>query len=984
VTTADADARALLPSDDTAVRAHPGSVACAVHASGKDALEVAAEIARASSARLPDRAEDIAPALRDTLTERGGRFNLIIDALDEAATPADARTIILKVLLPLAETCSDIGVQVVVGSRGHDDDGHLLGSFGEAITVIDLDSPQYFAEVDLAAYAKANLQLVGDERPNSPYRDDAIASTLALRIAKLADRNFLIGGLVARAHGLYDQRAADPEYLGFTPTVGSALTAFLGRISTAKQFPPRLALTALALAEAPGWPIELWRLAIEAIGGIQVTTEQLSHFARSAAANFLIETGVDGAVFRLFHQALNEALLQERSRIVPREEDEQALYQTFVRLGRERAWVNAPAYLLRSLGNHAVGAGMIDELLSEEAYLLNADLRRLMPLAEQAVSRPARLSTRLMRLTPQAVTADPSTRRALFSVTSVLEDLGRSYSDPSAPYRATWASVIPHSERAILDDQSGEVSGICAFTVNNQIRLATVGKDSAVRIWDPSTGQLLSVLAGHTDWVRAICPFDLDGQALLATGGDDRSVRIWDPSTGRLRAVLESQTHMPEAGESLNQGTIYALCAFAADKQVLLASAGAYQGIRIWDPITCRLQFSLNADVPEHDQIKGLCAFNLKDQTVLAAAHGNGTIRIWDLTTQRQLATLQGHTGVVKWACPFMASEQVLLASAGGDGTVRIWDPATGQQQTTLEGHSGWVNGVCYFTIDDHVLLASVGADGTVRIWDPPIRQRRTTTRSSASLISGVCEFTLGGQVQLATAGADGTIRVWDAVTGHQQATLDGHNSASSVCALTLAGQVRLASAGEDGTVRIWDPAGSKMMKVLQAHDSLVYGLCAFELDGQARLASGGADRAVRIWDPVSGQLKTALEGHVGGVNSVCAFTLGDQILLVSASADQTARVWHPAEGLLTVLNGHSDWVSDVTAFSLGDLVLLATASLDRTVRIFDPLSAICLGSIPVHHAAQAICSTGKLLAIGLSAGLVTIELAEDVYMPWP
>jgi hypothetical protein len=93
---------------------------------------------------------------------------------------------------------------------------------------------------------------------------------------------------------------------------------------------------------------------------------------------------------------------------------------------------------------------MIDELLTEDSYLLNADLRRLMPLADQAVSRPARLSARLMRLTPQAVVADPATRTALFGVTSALENLGRSYADPSAPYRATWASVIPHAERAVL------------------------------------------------------------------------------------------------------------------------------------------------------------------------------------------------------------------------------------------------------------------------------------------------------------------------------------------------------------------------------------------------------------------------------------------------------------------------------------------------------------------------------------------------------
>jgi len=53
------------------MRAGIRSVACAVHAKGKTALEVAAEIARAASARLPGEPGDLAPALREALAGRG-------------------------------------------------------------------------------------------------------------------------------------------------------------------------------------------------------------------------------------------------------------------------------------------------------------------------------------------------------------------------------------------------------------------------------------------------------------------------------------------------------------------------------------------------------------------------------------------------------------------------------------------------------------------------------------------------------------------------------------------------------------------------------------------------------------------------------------------------------------------------------------------------------------------------------------------------
>ena len=135
-----------------------------VHAKGKTALEIATEIARAASAALPEIVEDFAPALRRTLSgHTGRRFNVIIDALDEVVTPAQARTAIAKVILPLAETCWNVGAQVIVGSRRRDDDGDLLASMGRSVELVDLDDPGFYVREDLAAYTLATLgQLAGE------------------------------------------------------------------------------------------------------------------------------------------------------------------------------------------------------------------------------------------------------------------------------------------------------------------------------------------------------------------------------------------------------------------------------------------------------------------------------------------------------------------------------------------------------------------------------------------------------------------------------------------------------------------------------------------------------------------------------------------------------------------------------------------------------------------------------------------------------
>ena len=62
--------------------------------------------------------------------------------------------------------------------------------------------------------------------------------------------------------------------------------------------------------------------------------------------------------------------------------------------------------------------------------------------------------------------------------------------------------------------------------------LASAGTDRTVRICDPGTGQLHTVLEGHQDWVNALCPVTLADRRLLASAGEDRTVRIWDPGTG--------------------------------------------------------------------------------------------------------------------------------------------------------------------------------------------------------------------------------------------------------------------------------------------------------------------------------------------------------------------------------------------------------------------------------------------------------------------
>jgi WD40 repeat protein len=75
-----------------------------------------------------------------------------------------------------------------------------------------------------------------------------------------------------------------------------------------------------------------------------------------------------------------------------------------------------------------------------------------------------------------------------------------------------------------------------AFSPDGSL-LASASYDETVRLWNPSTGQEVQELEGHTGWVNAVA-FSPDG-SLLASASSDQTVRLWDVSTSQQVQTLE-------------------------------------------------------------------------------------------------------------------------------------------------------------------------------------------------------------------------------------------------------------------------------------------------------------------------------------------------------------------------------------------------------------------------------------------------------------
>jgi WD40 repeat protein/serine/threonine protein kinase len=427
--------------------------------------------------------------------------------------------------------------------------------------------------------------------------------------------------------------------------------------------------------------------------------------------------------------------------------------------------------------------------------------------------------------------------------------------------------------------------------------LASAIGDGLVRVWDPETGQE-TARAAHNARSVAWSP---DGTR-IASGGDGLEVRLWDTRNGRLDKPVLKQPGLVRRVSWSRDSRRLAAVSFDPDK------SPSAEGLSIWDTTS-------GARVFHAGQVKdlGWVAFS-PDGSRLAAGGSEGNVRVFDAADPREFAIL--FAGCMKVAgLAFSPDGRRLYAGGWGMGGVRVYDPA---RDPRGRGIPAWLGQLAALTFDrdglrvlgvawDEGLLASADPfDGIVKV------EHVLAVTNSQHWPRGDFAFSPDdGRLAAPTRRDPTVVGVWDVALGRPVTMLRGPGGNVTAVAFRPDGQV-LATAAARGpkgkpVVTFWDLASSRAIRTFESGEGPIQTL-AFSGDGR-RLAAGGGRKGgpgwVTVWDAETRVVLGTLD-RVGLVASV-AFHPDGARLAVADYFERKVHLWDIAAGSLITNPGPNE-----------------------------------------------------------------------------
>jgi WD40 repeat protein len=547
-------------------------------------------------------------------------------------------------------------------------------------------------------------------------------------------------------------------------------------------------------------------------------------------------------------------------------------------------------------------------------------------------------------------------------------------------------------DRMLQMGHTGQITAM-AFSPDRQ-RLVTGSDDSTVRVWDLATGQQQLNLRGDQKIITAVA-FSPDG-GRLASGSADGKFVVADANTGK--AVYSRDFHQWVDAVAFSPDGQYLAVSIQQSEEEEQSSASIHvyraesgEEFKVL-PLTWSSAPLLAITVDDHlissgfeggedpvniwDIASGqlLKSFPIEAQTISADGRWavtqefqqGGKVALWDLKTGHQAWVASSPYGRIQFA--FSRDGQQLLLADLNHSEMKLWETASGKEIVTFPGSQSVVRSVVFS--GDGKAIAAGAADGSIAIWDATTA-RRLQFLPAQLAVAGVA-FTPDGT--LLAGDAQGLV-LWDTSAGkvkristrpvtNMNASADGNWLAANPdyqlevwnarsrqpTALSPPSTARTFYAAFGGAqppaAEIANPALSWSRLSDDPQKRIVwrsFNPLAISPDGKLLATSFMRGGDVAIWDTHSGEkLRTISSGYLG-VNCL-TFSPDGRWLLTGGQITP----FRPGVNLLELRYGIELW--DVNNWSERSLPMIVTGG-----------------------AAAAFSPSGRLLAVGTSAAVITI-----------
>lgn len=247
----------------------------------------------------------------------------------------------------------------------------------------------------------------------------------------------------------------------------------------------------------------------------------------------------------------------------------------------------------------------------------------------------------------------------------------------------------------------GHNSWIYGVPITSDCAKAASNSYSNVVLWNLESGELDTVLEGHTDIVYALCISPDD--RILASGSNDKTIKLWDLDGLKLASTLIKR-----------KDPIYSL-SFSPDSKLLAAGGenkyksdqGKCTAIYLWDVHTEELVKTFFG----HKLRVNSVAFSPDGRTIVSGSN-DSTVRVWDVGSGTQTYVLEGSEDQVSTVAFSPDNKKII---SGGHGGINVWDISTGKPIVSFSNQDTYVR--CFSVHPSGKFIAS-GASGGIDIWD--------------------------------------------------------------------------------------------------------------------------------------------------------------------------------------------------------------------------------------------------------------------------